>query len=59
MGMFLVSVTAFAFLALTLGKKVSTRTIDFCKRVGMQEPATLFTFACLIGLLFGAITEKM
>lgn len=59
MELFFVSVIAFAFLALTLGKKISTYILDFCKNAGMHEPATSFTFACLLGLLFGAITEKM
>jgi len=59
MGIFFISVIAFAVLALTLGKKISTYILSFCKNVGMHEPATSFTFACLLGLLFGAITEKM
>ena len=59
MEVFFVSVIAFAFLALTLGKKISTYILNFCKKAGMHEPATSFTFACLLGLVFGAITEKM
>lgn len=59
MSIFLAAVISFAFLALILGKKLSTHTLEICKNFGMHEPATSFTFACLLGLLFGAITEKM
>jgi Kef-type K+ transport system membrane component KefB len=59
MSIFLMAVISFACLALIFGKKLSTYTLGICKNLGMQEPATSFTFACLLGLLFGAITEKM
>ncbi|HBM15667.1 MAG TPA: hypothetical protein DD381_04895 [Lentisphaeria bacterium] len=49
----------FAFFALTLGKKVSTMCLDKLKKFKMGEPATSLTFAVLMGLLFGSITQKI
>lgn len=55
---FLVTI-GFAFLALTVGRRVSTRILDKLREFGMGEPATSLTFACLLGLLFGTITQKI
>ncbi|MBN2450034.1 MAG: cation:proton antiporter [Lentisphaeria bacterium] len=49
----------FAALALTLGRRVSTRALDVLKRFKLPEPSTSLTFACLLGLLFGAVTQKL
>lgn len=53
----LVSTLSFAFFALTYGRTLSTKIVDLFKAKGMPEPATSFSFMCLMGLLFGAITE--
>lgn len=50
---------AFAFFALTVGRKVSTKVLDKLRDFGMGEPATSLTFAVLLGLLFGTITQKI
>lgn len=50
---------AFAFFALTVGRKVSTKVLDKLRAFGMGEPATSLTFAVLLGLLFGTITQKI
>lgn len=55
---FIVTV-GFAVLALTVGKKASTLSLNKLKNLKMGEPATSLTFACLLGLLFGAITQKI
>ncbi|MBN1577800.1 MAG: cation:proton antiporter, partial [Chitinispirillaceae bacterium] len=49
----------FSALALTAGRAASGAAIDRFKRLGMPEPGTSFTFACLLGLLFGAFTQKI
>ncbi len=49
----------FAVLALSIGRKISTMILDRLKKFGMGEPATSLTFACLLGFLFGAITQRI
>jgi Kef-type K+ transport system membrane component KefB len=49
----------FAALALTAGRRLSSKSLDALKRLNAPEPATSLTFACLLGLLFGAITQKL
>jgi Kef-type K+ transport system membrane component KefB len=49
----------FAVLALTLGRHISTMTLNLLRQKNMPEPATSLTFACLLGLLFGAFTQKI
>jgi Kef-type K+ transport system membrane component KefB len=49
----------FAALALTFGRRVSSRVLDALKRRDLPEPGTSLTFACLLGLLFGIITQKL
>jgi Kef-type K+ transport system membrane component KefB len=49
----------FAVLALTAGRRLSSKSLDVLKRLNAPEPATSLTFACLLGLLFGAITQKL
>lgn len=48
-----------AALALTLGRRVSTWALDAMRRARLPEPGTSLTFACLLGLLFGAITQGL
>ncbi len=49
----------FAALALWLGPRISTRALGALQRKGLPEPGTSLTFACLLGLLFGALTQKL
>ncbi|MBN2534527.1 MAG: cation:proton antiporter [Spirochaetales bacterium] len=49
----------FSFLALTAGRFLSNKSIDFFRKKNLPEPASSFTFACLVGVVFGAITQKI
>lgn len=49
----------FAALALTFGRRLSWKTLELFKRANAPEPASSLTFAVLLGLLFGAITQKL
>ncbi|MBN2545328.1 MAG: cation:proton antiporter [Spirochaetes bacterium] len=49
----------FSALALTSGRYLSNKTVDFFHKNQLPEPASSFTFACLTGLVFGAITQKL
>ncbi|MDD3643412.1 MAG: cation:proton antiporter [Candidatus Krumholzibacteria bacterium] len=53
------STVGFAVLALTIGRRVSIRVFDSVKRNGLPEPATSLTITVLLGLLFGALTQKI
>lgn len=55
----LILTIGFSVLALTLGKKISNKIIDFFYRNNIPEPGASFTFACLAGFVFGAITQKV
>lgn len=54
-----VATIGFAALALAAGRRLSWKSLDLLKRTGAPEPATSLTFAVLLGLLFGAITQKL
>lgn len=49
----------FAVLALTLGRPFSARIFDAIKAREFPEPASSLTVTLLLGLLFGAITQKL
>ncbi|MFC1539778.1 cation:proton antiporter [Candidatus Latescibacterota bacterium] len=49
----------FAAFALFVGPRISTRAMDMLKNSGLPEPGASLTFACLLGLLFGAFTQKL
>ena len=49
----------FAAFALSAGPRISTRALGFLQRKGLPEPATSLTVACLLGVLFGALTQKL
>ncbi|MEM4248180.1 MAG: cation:proton antiporter, partial [Candidatus Nanoarchaeia archaeon] len=49
----------FSVFAIGLGRKISTRILAFLKGKGLKEPATSLTCVCLLGMLFGAFTEKL
>ncbi len=53
------STVGFAALALTLGRKISTRAFDYLKRRRLADPAVSLTITVLLGLLFGALTQKL
>lgn len=50
-------VIIFSGVALTIGRKFSSKIISFFERYKFSEPSSSFTFACLLGLIFGAITQ--
>lgn len=56
--LFIITV-GFAGLTLTFGRRISTIVLDKLRTFNMGEPATSLTFACLLGLLFGVITQKI
>lgn len=49
----------FTVLCLTVGRKFSDKIISKIKEKQMPQPATPLTFICLLGLLCGAITQKI
>lgn len=49
----------FAVLALTLGRRLSSKVFDSVKRRNLPEPSTSLTIVVLLGLLFGAFTQKL
>lgn len=49
---------SFSLIALTLGRKASTKIVDFFIKYKLPEPSTSFTYACILGIIFGAITQK-
>jgi len=49
----------FATLALSLGRKASSKLFDYLKRKRYPEPGTSLTVTCLMGLLFGIITAEI
>jgi Kef-type K+ transport system membrane component KefB/mannitol/fructose-specific phosphotransferase system IIA component len=53
----LVATVGFAVLALTVGRKISAFALGLMQKMAMPEPGSSLTFACLLGLLFGAMTQ--
>ena len=49
----------FTAVALLLGRPVSSKAVDYFKRKRMPEPASSLTYIVLLGLFFGALTQKM
>ncbi|RLW69022.1 MAG: hypothetical protein B6D68_02645 [spirochete symbiont of Stewartia floridana] len=49
----------FVFLALTIGRWLSIRGFNALHRMNAPEPATSLTITVLLGLLFGAFTQKL
>jgi mannitol/fructose-specific phosphotransferase system IIA component (Ntr-type) len=54
-----VSTIIFSALTLTAGRKLSNMTIDFFAKKSLPEPASSFTFACALGLVFGTVTQAL
>lgn len=50
---------SFTFLCLSLGRRITGRAIVAIQRHKLAEPATSFTFICLLGFLCGAVTQKI
>lgn len=55
----LLATIGFSVLALTLGRYLSNKIIDFFIDKKLPEPSSSFTFACIVGIMFGAITQKI
>lgn len=51
--------TCFTALALRYGRRFSTQALSFFNKQGLAEPGASLTFACLLGLLFGMVTQKL
>lgn len=49
----------FIAFCLTLGRKLTDKVIATIKAKHMPEPSTSLTFICLLGLLCGAVTQKI
>jgi len=49
----------FAVLALTVGRSLSTKLFDRVRDMDLPEPATSLTVTMLLGLMFGAFTQKL
>ena len=54
-----VTTVGFAFGALTIGRRLSMKGFDALQRMDAPEPATSLTITVLLGLLFGAVTQKL
>ncbi len=54
-----VSIIAFAAILLSFGKKITNTIITKIKNEQWPEPGTSLTFICLLGLLCGAISQKL
>ena len=52
-------ITGFTVLVLTLGRNFANYFISKIQSKHMPEPATSLTFICLLGVLCGAITQKI
>jgi len=50
---------AFTVLCLTIGRKFTDRAITAMKAKNMPQPGVPLTFICLLGLVCGAITQKI
>ena len=58
-GIILSSTIGFVVFCLTIGRKFSNFVISKIKEKNMPQPGTPLTFICLLGLLCGAITQKI
>lgn len=54
-----ITTVGFAVVALTIGRRISTKMFDAFRRNKAPEPATSLTITVLLGLLFGALTQKI
>lgn len=54
-----ITTVGFAALALTIGRRLSTKGFDALQHMNAPEPATSLTITVLLGLMFGAFTQKL
>ncbi|MDD5492816.1 MAG: cation:proton antiporter [bacterium] len=54
-----ISIVGFAAISLSVGKRITSNIIARIKSEQWPEPGTSLTFLCLLGLLFGAISQKI
>ncbi len=57
--MVLGAIAGFTAFCLSVGQRVTSAAISEIKRRGMPEPATALTFISLLGVLCGAITQRI
>ncbi len=50
-------VVGFSALVLAVGRRLSSRGLDALQRYGVPEPGASLTFAVVVGLLFGGVTQ--
>ena len=55
----LVMTVGFIIICLTIGRRFSNFAVSKIKEKQMPEPGTSLTFICLLGLMCGAITQKI
>lgn len=53
------STIGFTIICLTIGRRFADTVLSKIKEKHMPQPATALTFICLVGLLGGAITQKI
>jgi Kef-type K+ transport system membrane component KefB/mannitol/fructose-specific phosphotransferase system IIA component (Ntr-type) len=53
------STIGFTIICLTIGRRFADTVISKIKEKHMPQPATALTFICLLGLLGGAVTQKI
>jgi Kef-type K+ transport system membrane component KefB/mannitol/fructose-specific phosphotransferase system IIA component len=49
----------FSALALTVGRKFSNIFVDYFQKKNVPEPAASFSYVCILGVIFGSITQKL
>ncbi|HOF34582.1 MAG TPA: cation:proton antiporter [Spirochaetota bacterium] len=49
----------FSVLALTVGRKFSNIAVDYFQKKNVPEPAASFSYVCILGVIFGALTQKL
>jgi len=49
----------FSALALTAGRKFSNKAVDYFQKKNLPEPAASFSYVCILGVIFGALTQKL
>ncbi len=57
--MVLGAIAGFTAICLSIGQRLTSAAISGIKRRGMPEPATALTFISLLGVLCGAITQRI
>jgi Kef-type K+ transport system membrane component KefB len=42
-----------------MDEKISSQILSFFHKANLSEPGASFTYSCLLGLFFGALTQKI